>query len=164
MSVIGIDPGLAGALALMFGAEHDMRPDEVWDMPTVAKATGKGQQVDAAGLARILSIQEPWSDGLRLIVERQGARPGQGVTSMVSIGRSIGVIEGVAAALGLPIIWTAAGSWKRRAGLIGREKDASRTRALELWPSMAGELSRKKDVGRAEAMLIARYACGLGTT
>lgn len=151
MIIVGIDPGITGAVAF-----YDMRRTSVVltrDLPVTAKAIGKGQQIDAPGLNELLSaitIEHAF-------VEEQRPMPKQGVTSMLSLGRTIGVIEGVLGARNIPLTLVAPTAWKRAAGLIKTEKDRSRTRALQLFPVMASELSRKKDHGRAEAMLIAWY-------
>ena len=92
-----------------------------------------------------------------MFIENVHARPGQGVTGMFSLGVSLGSVLGVIAALRLPYTLINPGQWKRRAGLTGKPKDASRARALQLHPELAERLSRKKDHGRAEAVLIARF-------
>lgn len=156
-AVIGIDPGLSGALAVV---NMDGAPDvlAVFDLPVVARATGKGNQLDAHGLCRI--VLEVIRDHGRVghaYVEAQRPMAKQGVTSMFSLGRTIGAIEGVIAACGLPMTLVEPQRWKRAAGLIKVDKDQSRTRALQVFPSQAGNLVRVKDHGRAEAMLIAWY-------
>lgn len=151
---LGVDVGITGALALICG-------DSVlalWDMPTMSKSSGKGNQVSAAALARIVEEADHLgAHAAHAYVEAVSAMPKQGVTSMFSLGKSSGIVEGVLAALGVPYTLTAPGSWKRRAGLLGREKAHSVARAVQLYPSVAGDLARKKDIGRAEAILIARF-------
>jgi crossover junction endodeoxyribonuclease RuvC len=88
-------------------------------------------------------------------LERVSAMPGQGVVSMFSFGRSYGAVEAAVSVLGYPLTYITPAVWKRSAGLIGGEKDASRGRVLDLYPD-AG-VTRKKDNGRADAILIARY-------
>lgn len=160
-AVIGIDPGLSGALAVMappkFAPQHPVIL-EIHDLPVVARAVGKGNQLDAHGLcALLLGIIQRNGRIAHAYVEAVGPMPKQGVTSMFSLGRTVGAIEGVIAACGVPMSLIEPKAWKRAAGLLKQEKDASRTRALQLFPAQAGNLTRAKDHGRAEAMLIARH-------
>jgi len=83
--------------------------------------------------------------------------PGQGVSSVFSFGKSAGIIEGILAAEKIPMVLVTPQKWKKRAGIIGKEKDAARTLALQLYPQIASHLDRKKDVGRADALLIAHF-------
>ena len=91
------------------------------------------------------------------MVEHVNAMPGQGVTSMFNFGQSFGVIKGICAALALPINFVRPAKWKKYYSLINTNKDASRTKAIELYPKNSADLSRKKDTNRADAILIARY-------
>lgn len=146
---IGIDPGLTGALALMLGDELM----EVQDMPTMIRSQ-KHLQVNAAELAKILNS---WRQVENVVacLELVQAMPGQGVTSMFGFGVSFGIVQGVLGALQIPIMLVTPQSWKKRAGLIGKDKDAARTLAQQLYP--AAPLGRKLDIGRADAILIARF-------
>lgn len=152
--IVGIDPGLTGAIAVIDGP----RLEHIADMPTCSAGIAsrpKSRQVDAYALASILRIHAMDADAVA--VERVSARPGQGVSGMYSLGHSAGVIAGVCGALGLTVIYVAPQHWKRGFGLIGAEKGASIAKAAELFrcPEL---LSRKKDHGRADAMLIAAWA------
>jgi crossover junction endodeoxyribonuclease RuvC len=89
-------------------------------------------------------------------IEHVAARPGQGVSSMFRFGQAVGVIAGVAAALGTPIEWISPARWKKAAGL-GSDKELSRLRAIDAWPQQARLFSRRKDHNRAEAALIAAW-------
>ncbi|MDD4962077.1 MAG: crossover junction endodeoxyribonuclease [Candidatus Marinimicrobia bacterium] len=150
---LGIDPGIGGALALL-SRDYDLLA--VIDMPVMA-GTGKRQQVNAAELSKIIDSWQRESEGDQLIafIEQVSARPGQGVSSMFSFGDSFGTVRGVLAAKGIPLLLVTPQAWKKRAGLIGSEKDRSRTVAQQMFPS--ADLARKKDIGRADALLIARY-------
>lgn len=151
--IIGIDPGLTGAIALMDGEICR----GVWDMPVSAKTYGKGRQVNGRLLADLLDeIADPLSRP-SVLIEQVGSMPGQGVASMFSFGHSAGLCEGVCAALGLRYGYVLPQAWKRLYRLTGREKDAARTEAIRLYPEIAHELARKKDIGRADAVLIAGY-------
>lgn len=148
--VIGIDPGLTGAIAVLGEAI------EAYDMPVMAKGTGKKQQVNAAEVANILLCHQ---GAATVYLERVAAMPKQGVSSTFSFGETFGVMRGVTAALGIPLELVTPQSWKRRFSLLGADKDAARTKAIELFPE--APLSRKKDIGRAEALLIAVYGLEL---
>lgn len=144
---IAIDPGIAGAIAVLGGDELVA----VFDMPVMA-GTGKRQQVNAAELVKILS---PYIANSVAYLEQASAMPKQGVSSMFSFGCSYGIIQGVLAALSIPMVIVSPRKWKKQAGLIGKEKDAARALAQQLYP--IAELGRKKDIGRADAILIALY-------
>ena len=155
---IAIDPGLSGAIAVIKDYSFEML--EVFDMP-VMPGTGKRHQVNGAELAKILreakAIHAPVksNENIQVYLERVSAMPGQGVSSMFSFGCSYGIVLGVLAALQYSVTLVTPQSWKKRAGLIGKEKDAARTTAQLLYP--AADLGRKKDIGRADALLIARF-------
>ena len=92
-----------------------------------------------------------------VIVENVSAMPGQGVTSMFNFGQTFGAIKGICAALGLPIFFVRPAKWKKHFDLINSSKDASRTKAIEMYPSLSDQLSKKKDVNKSDAILIARF-------
>jgi hypothetical protein len=81
---------------------------------------------------------------------------GQGVSSVFKFGKNYGIVIGVATGLSHPLVKITPFDWKRSNGLIGKDKDASRQLAMELWPRHAESFKRKRDDGRAEAALIAR--------
>lgn len=163
--IIGIDPGISGAVAvaLMSG-----RAFSVHDMPTVTTATKsrKAREIDAAGLAALLRSMDLNAIDF-VVVERMRSMPRRpaghdggafhGGLADFSLGDAKGVIRGVCAALGLSVQYVEPQRWKKHAGLLKADKDASRCKALELWPSMADMLKLKKHHGRAEALLIARF-------
>lgn len=149
---IGIDPGLQGALALLDGDECL----EVIDMPVMLLGKNR-HQVNAAELAKILA---GWKERARLaplctFLERVAAMPGQGVASMFNFGVTYGAVQGILGALQIPMVLVSPQLWKKRAGLLGKNKDAARTLAQQLYPTV--DLAHKKDVGRADAILIARF-------
>ncbi|WP_067518586.1 hypothetical protein [Endozoicomonas ascidiicola] len=148
--IIGIDPGLKGGIAVLESdSKKIIRLD---DMPV--SPDGKKQKVNGYGLLKIFGGFT--RDTVEMVyLERVGARPGQGVVSMFSFGRSYGAVEATVSLLGLPLTYVTPQSWKRRAGLVGAEKDASRGKVLDLYPD--ADVARKKDNGRADAVLIARY-------
>jgi len=151
--VIGIDPGISGAISVFSSETHTLF--EVIDMPTLEVDSGKTKKrhISAAGLRDILVC---YLDS-HVVIEKVGAMPGQGVTSMFNFGRSAGIIEGVVAALQIPHTYVAPATWTKAVGRAAG-KDASRMRAMELFPAAKADLfKRAKDDGRADAALIAYW-------
>ena len=151
MIKIGIDPGLSGAIVVL---ENDL-PTEWYRMPTMK--TGSANRVNASALASIIRRTIYDDEETRAYVELVSSMPGQGVASMFSFGHSAGVIQGVLGAYRLPVKMVTPQSWKKRAGLIGKDKEASRTLAIQMWPEWR-DLD-KKGVGQAyaDAAFIALY-------
>lgn len=150
---IGFDPGLDGAFAVL-DAKGDIV--QIFDMPTVEVLVGKSmkRKVAPAAIADELQMFQPHK--CKALIEKVAARPGQGVASMFGFGRSLGVIEGVLAGMGIPYELVGPPVWTKAMKVI-KGKDGSRQRAMEIWPSKAGYFKRAKDDGRAEAALIALY-------
>jgi crossover junction endodeoxyribonuclease RuvC len=149
--LIGIDPGCSGAIVLL--PKTGGHPIE-WERMPVVKV-GSNTRVNGASLAAML---EHWcAENAHAYVENVGAMPGQGVTSMFSFGHATGTVMGVLGALGIAHTLVTPQTWKKRAGLIGKDKDAARSRAITLWPQWR-ELD-KKGAGQAfaDAALIALY-------
>lgn len=146
--VAGIDPGLDGAVAFL-GEELT-----VVDMPVLRLSRGGKQKrdLDAHGLAHLLRTT-PIDHAF---VEAVGARPGQGVTSTFSLGRSVGIIIGVLATLDIPLTLVSPAAWKRSL-TVPKAKDGARSRASQLLPKSAQLWARARDHGRAEAALLALY-------
>lgn len=149
MIYCGIDPGNTGAIAIFEG----IRVIAIIDMPTEPKPTGKGFQTHAGGLEVILGS---WSIKYAF-VEKVHAMPGQGVTSMFTFGRGLGVIEGVTAALGIKVFLVPPQTWKKEFGLLGADKDACRIKVINNFPSQKDNFKLKKHIGRADAFLIGLY-------
>jgi crossover junction endodeoxyribonuclease RuvC len=151
--VIGIDPGISGALAL-HSTDGLMA---VTDIPTVAKGKGAGRVKNEVNPAALVSLLREWAtyrDEVLVVVERVSSMPGQGVASMMSLGDTVGCIRGVIAARGYAIEWVTPQRWKKHFGLPA-DKEFARAKAIQLYPE--AKLDRKKDHNRAEAILIARY-------
>jgi crossover junction endodeoxyribonuclease RuvC len=151
MRKIGIDPGVSGAIVVLYNGH----PAESYRMPVMK--IGSTSRVNASALAAMI---RPYSSSLvptEVYVEQVGAMPGQGVSSMFSFGHSCGVIAGVLGAFEMRVELVTPQVWKKRAGLIGSDKDASRSRAIQMWPEWR-ELD-KKGAGQAlaDAALIAYY-------
>lgn len=151
---IGIDPGISGAVALLFG--HDF--ERLWDMPVETKKSGR-HQIDSAMLLVISrEIQELSAPGDRIIaaLEMTSAAPKQGVSGMFSMGDSFGCARMLLASVGAEIHLVAPNSWKKIMKL-NKDKEYSRSVARRLYPTAQQFLERKKDHNRAEALLLARY-------
>mgnify|MGYP000329389350 CR=1 FL=1 len=153
--VLGFDPGLSGAVAIL---GRDGLLVDVIDMPTVEVKVGSSmkRQVAPAALAAELQMFQ----NSVAYVEKVNAMPGQGVSSMFSLGRSMGVIEGVLSGLHIPYTAVRPAEWVK-AMRMAAGKDGSRQRAMELFPSHAHLFKRVKDDGRADATLIAFFGKGL---
>ena len=153
MIIIGIDPGINGAISVI----ENKKILEVYDTPTMIDGKKNKRQINSAQVTNI--IKERLKDGKEVIVvvEHVNAMPGQGVTSMFNFGQSFGVIKGICAALGLPIYFVRPSKWKKHFNLIKTNKDASRTKVIEAYPEISSKLHRKKDSNRADAILIALY-------
>ena len=150
--ILGFDPGQTGAVAAFDGE----RIEAVIDMPTMTRLHGKGNQVDPYTLATAL-IDLCAGREATAVLEAVSAMPGQGVSSTFHFGESVGVVLGVLGALQMPIRMVTPAKWKKAAGLLGRDKDAARTLAIQHHPEIADRLTRKKDVGRADAACLARF-------
>ncbi|MBB3832531.1 crossover junction endodeoxyribonuclease RuvC [Xanthomonas arboricola] len=148
--VIGIDPGCSGAVVVLQSAAQPL-PVEWIRMPTLK--VGQSTRVDAAAVSRFLQD----FDSGHVFIEQVHAMPKQGVSSVYTFGHAAGVVEGVAAAMMLPVTLVTPQAWKKRAGLIGSEKDAARSRAIQLWPRWADLGKKAAGQAFADAALIARY-------
>ena len=153
MRIFGIDPGLSGGIAIL----DDNKIKEIFDMPVMSDGKKNKRQLNSALLAQLFKDNIKDMEDTVMIVEQVYAMPGQGVTSMFNFGQTFGAIKGISAALGLPIFFVRPAKWKKHFELINSSKDASRTKAIEMYPSIAEKLSKKKDVNKSDAILIARY-------
>jgi len=153
MKIIGIDPGLSGAIAIL----ENKNVLKLFDMPVMAEGKKNKKQLNSAQLVNIIKENINKSDDVAVVVEQVNAMPGQGVTSMFNFGQTFGAIKGVCAALNLPIFFIRPSKWKKHFELINSSKDSSRTKVIEMYPSLSNQLSKKKDVNKSDAILIARY-------
>tara|TARA_Y100000816_G_C25830355_1_gene434254 strand:+ start:109 stop:600 length:492 start_codon:yes stop_codon:yes gene_type:complete len=153
MIVVGIDPGLNGAIAVL----QDKKVLSITDMPVMADGKKNKRQLNNAQLAEILRKNTSEGDEISIVVEQVNAMPGQGVTSMFNFGQTFGAIKGVCAALQLPIFFVRPSKWKKYFELINSSKDSSRTKAIEMYPNLSDQLAKKKDVNKSDAILIARF-------
>ena len=151
MRIVGIDPGLSGAIAIL----EDKKVLAIFDMPVMAEGKKNKRQLNSAQLVNI--IKENIKTESEVIVEQVNAMPGQGVTSMFNFGQTFGAIKGICAALNLPIFFVRPPKWKKHFELLNSSKDTSRTKVIEMYPSLSSQLSKKKDVNKTDAILIARF-------
>jgi crossover junction endodeoxyribonuclease RuvC len=153
MKIIGIDPGLSGAIAIL----ENNKVLDIYDMPVMSEGKKNKRQLNSAQLVKLLKDNILENEEVSVIVEQVNAMPGQGVTSMFNFGQTFGAIKGVCAALGLSIFFVRPSKWKKHFELINSSKDSSRTKAIEIYPLLSNELAKKKDVNKSDAILIARY-------
>ena len=155
MLVIGIDPGISGSICFF----QDGKIIDVVEMPTMTEGKKNKKQVNGSQIFNEISdrIRKLDKKDIRVIIEQVSAMPGQGVTSMFNFGQSFGILKGICSAMQLPMYFVRPAKWKKYFNLINSEKDASRTRAIEVFPYFSSQLSRKKDSNKADAILIASF-------
>ena len=153
MKIIGIDPGLSGAIAIM----QEKKVINLVDMPIMSEGKKNKRQLNSAQLVKIIKENIENNDEIAVIVENVSAMPGQGVTSMFNFGQTFGAIKGICAALELPIFFVRPSKWKKHFDLLNSSKDSSRTKVIEMYPSLSNQLTKKKDVNKSDAILIARF-------
>tara|TARA_Y100000590_G_scaffold466450_1_gene641873 strand:+ start:1289 stop:1768 length:480 start_codon:yes stop_codon:yes gene_type:complete len=153
MIIIGIDPGVSGAISVI----ENKKVLEAYEMPTMIDGKKNKKQVNGAQVTNIIKERLEKDKEVIVVVEHVNAMPGQGVTSMFNFGQSFGVIKGVCSALSIPIYFVRPTKWKKHFNLIKTNKDASRTKVIEVYPEISSKISRKKDSNKADAILIARY-------
>jgi len=153
--IFGIDPGVSGAISIL----ENKKVIEIFDMPTMIDGKKNKKQVNGSQVTNIIKerLNKDKDKEIIVVVEHVNAMPGQGVTSMFNFGQSFGVIKGICSALSLPIYFVRPTKWKKYFNLIKTNKDASRTKVIEVYPEISSKLSRKKDSNKADAILIARY-------
>ena len=155
MLIIGIDPGISGSICFF----QDGIIQDVVEMPTMIEGKKNKRQVNGSQIFNEISekIKKIDKKSVKVVVEHVTAMPGQGVTSMFNFGQSFGILKGVCSAMQLSIYFVRPAKWKKYFNLINSGKDASRTRAIEIFPYYSSHLSRKKDSNKADAILIASF-------
>ena len=155
MLVIGIDPGISGSICFF----QDRKIIDVIEMPTMTEGKKNKKQVNGSQIFNEISekIKRIDKRDIKVVIEQVSAMPGQGVTSMFNFGQSFGILKGICSAMQLPMYFVRPAKWKKYFSLINTEKDASRTRAIEIFPYFSSKLSRKKDSNKADAILIASF-------
>ena len=155
MLVIGIDPGISGSICFF----QDGEIKDVVEMPTMIEGKKNKKQVNGSQIFNEISekIKNIDKKNIKVVIEHVTAMPGQGVTSMFNFGQSFGILKGICSAMQLSVYFVRPAKWKKYFNLINSEKDASRTKAIEIFPYYSSNLSRKKDSNKADAILIASY-------
>ena len=155
MLIIAIDPGISGSICFF----QDGEIQDVIEMPTMTEGKKNKKQVNGSQIFNEISekIQKSDKNNIRVVIEQVSAMPGQGVTSMFNFGQSFGILKGICSAMQLPMFFVRPTKWKKYFNLINSEKDASRTRAIEIFPYFSSQLSKKKDSNKADAILIASF-------
>ena len=155
MLVIGIDPGISGSICFF----QDGKINDVVEMPTMTEGKKNKKQVNGSQIYNEISdrIKKIDKKNIKVVIEQVSVMPGQGVTSMFNFGQSFGILKGICAAMQLPMYFVRPAKWKKYFNLINSEKDASRTKAIEIFPYFSSQLSRKKDSNKADAILIASF-------
>jgi crossover junction endodeoxyribonuclease RuvC len=152
MIIAGIDPGIRGGLAVIHvnGGSAPLLLEAV-DIPTVG--TGARERVDVIALRDWVRKQKPeWA-----YIERAQAMPKQGSSSGFKYGRSVGAIEAILVCCEVPVTIIEPSAWKAFHHLRGKDKEAGRQRAIEIFPHAHKCFARKMDHGRADAALIAFF-------
>ena len=155
MLIIAIDPGISGAICFFENGEVK----EIIEMPTMADGKKNKKQVNGTQIYNEISkrIKNLSKKDIFVVIEQVSAMPGQGVTSMFNFGQSFGVLKGICSAMQLSTYFIRPVKWKKYFGLIKTEKDASRTKVIEIFPYISTNLSKKKDANKADAILIASF-------
>lgn len=160
--IIGIDPGLNGALAIIDTQEKTLKVTRTptFDVEMKGKKTKAGKpktraEFDIPAMVALIGVLP--EEVLGVAIEEVTARTGQGVTSMFRFGYGLGVWHGIIVTKGLTPTKYRPQTWKAHYDLIGDEKSGSITKATELFPSCIPYWKLKKDDGLAEATLIAAF-------
>ena len=155
MLIIGIDPGISGSICFL----DNGKILDVIEMPVMTDGKKNKKQVNGSQVYNEITkrIKQFEKNQIRVVIEHVSAMPGQGVTSMFNFGQSFGILKGVCTAMQLPLYFVRPAKWKKYFNLLNSEKDASRTRAIEIFPYLSSRLSKKKDSNKADAILIASF-------
>ena len=155
MLIIGIDPGISGSICFL----DNGKILDVIEMPVMTDGKKNKKQVNGSQVYNEISkrIKQFEKNQIRVVIEHVSAMPGQGVTSMFNFGQSFGILKGICTAMQLPMYFVRPAKWKKYFNLLNSEKDASRTRAIEIFPYFSSQLSKKKDSNKADAILIASF-------
>ena len=149
--ILGVDPG--GVNAACSWVDLDKKVLQVEKLPTMAKTTGKGNIIEINAFAGMVGRLKPDV----CYFEQNNSRPGQAVSAVSSFWLGTGMLLGVLASFQVPVIQVTPGKWKKKLGLVKKEKDYARTVVLSLYPNLAEQFKFKKDVDKADALLIALY-------
>ena len=142
MLIIGIDPGISGSLCFFENGEII----DVIDMPNMPEGKKNKRQVNGSQIYNEISekIKNIDKKNIKVVIEQVSAMPGQGVTSMFNFGQSFGILKGICSAMQLSMYFIRPAKWKKHFNLINSAKDASRTKAIEIFPYFSSQLSKKR--------------------
>ena len=155
MLIIGIDPGISGAICFFENGEVK----DIIDMPVMADGKKNKKQINGSQIYNeiLLRTKNHLKKDIHVVIEQVSAMPGQGVTSMFNFGQSFGVVKGICSAMQLSMHFVRPLRWKKYFNLLKTEKEASRSKAIEIFPYISSKLLRKKDSNKADAILISSY-------
>ena len=155
MLIIGIDPGISGSICFF----EDGEIKDVIDMPTMTEGKKNKKQVNGSQIFNEISkrITDLDKINIKVVIEQVSAMQEQRVTSMFNFGQTFGILKGICASMQLSMHFVRPAKWKKYFNLINSEKDASRTKAIEIFPYFSENLSKKKDNNKADAILIASF-------
>ena len=153
MLIIGIDPGISGSICFFQNGEIS----DVVEMPIMTEGKKNKKQVNGSQIFNEIKerVKKIDNKDIKVVIEQVSAMPGQGVTSMFNFGQSFGILKGICAAMQLPLYFVRPAKWKKYFSLINSQKDASRTRAIEMFPYFSSQLSKKKtQIKRMQYLLL----------
>ena len=155
MFIIGIDPGITGAICFF----ENGKIIDVIEMPNMPEGKKNKRQVNGAQITNEITsrIKKIDKKNVKVVIEQVSAMPGQGVTSMFNFGQSFGVLKGICSALQLSVFFVRPVRCKKYYNLINSNKDSSRTKAIEVFPYISEKLTKKKDSNKADAILISSF-------
>ena len=155
MLIIGIDPGISGSICFL----ENGKILDVIEMPLMTDGKKNKKQVNGSQVFNEITkhIKNKELNEIKVVIEYVSAMPGQGVTSMFNFGQSFGILKGICSAMNLSMYFVRPVKWKKHFNLINSSKDASRTKAIEIFPYFSTNLSKKKDANKADAILIASF-------
>ena len=155
MHYIGIDPGGSGAIVFL----DEDKILNIYDVPITTSLYGSGMSLNPVLFSDILAdcISISGTEKICIAIEQVSAMPNQGVSSTFKFGVSFGIIQGAVAAMKLPAFYIKPVEWKKHFGLVSKDKDASRTLALQMYPLFSKDFKYKKSNGKSDALLIALY-------
>ncbi len=155
MLIIGIDPGISGAICFFENGEVK----DIIDMPVMADGKKNKKQINGSQIYNEIfsRTKNHLKKDIHVVIEQVSAMPGQGVTSMFNFGQSFGVVKGICSAMQLSMYFVRPMRWKKYFNLLKTEKEASRSKAIEIFPYISSKLLRKKDSNKADAILISSY-------
>lgn len=159
MMIVGVDPGVNGAIAIM----RENGTILLLDVPNVShkienKKTGKTRNHKDIDIEKLDALCYEYFNhvGCKIFIEEVHSMPGQGVASTFKFGKAFGTLIGMLSVYG-KVHFVKPQEWKKHHGLIGKKKDDSRLLVIERYPSLKNELKLKKNVDKAEALLLCLY-------